>query len=399
MAQESATNQAWRKWLSGAAIGAVAMYLSDPDRGKRRRALAGDKMRSLALKTGDAIESTSRDLGNRMQGLRARTRRLFLQRNAATDDQILVERARSKIGRAVSHPHAITVAAQQGRVVLSGPILAAEKQRLLELVWAVPGVAGIEDRLDVHERPEGIQALQGGRAPRQAPSSMLQSDWPPAWRAAAALGGSVLGYYGMRRRTPLGSIAAAVGIGLLARSAFKAARTDSARLEAGLEASEQTIDLEKSIYIAAPPESVFDIWAKYENFPHFTSNVREVTDLGNGRSHWIVSGPAGLQLEWNAVLTEAIRPEILAWATEPDSPVQHTGRIRFEPAGDGTRVSVHMSYRPPAGVLGHAAASLFDGNPKQQLEDDLLRMKTFVESGTAPHDAVSPGQAPGAILH
>jgi uncharacterized membrane protein len=256
-------------------------------------------------------------------------------------------------------------------------------------------VAGIEDRLDVHERPEGIQALQGGRAPRQVPSSMLQSDWPPAWRAAAALGGSVLGYYGMRRRTPLGSIAAAVGIGLLARSAFKAARTDSARLEAGA----QTIDLEKSIYIAAPPESVFDIWAKYENFPHFTSNVREVTDLGNGRSHWIVSGPAGLQLEWNAVLTEAIRPEILAWATEPDSPVQHTGRIRFEPAGDGTRVSVHMSYRPPAGVLGHAAASLFDGNPKQQLEDDLLRMKTFVESGTAPHDAVSPGQAPGAILH
>jgi len=45
------------------------MYLLDPDRGKRRRALVPDQAVRSAWKTRDAVESTARDAQNRAQGL------------------------------------------------------------------------------------------------------------------------------------------------------------------------------------------------------------------------------------------------------------------------------------------------------------------------------------------
>lgn len=387
MDQESATSQAWGKWLAGAAIGAAAMYLSDPDRGRRRRALIRDKLRSTAIRSGDAIGVASRDLSNRMHGMRAKTVRLFSRRGRTTDDQHLIERVRSKVGRAVSHPHAIKVHAQDGCIILSGPVFAHEKDQLLEAVRSVPGVSSIDDALQVHERPDGVPALQGEGRPRQLRTSILQTNWPPAWRAVATVGGGALGAYGLRQGSVLGMAVAAIGIGLLARGiANMQGRSASGR------STMHTVDLHKNIYIEASPDTVFDAWSNYENFPQFMSNVKEVKDLGDGRSHWVVSGPGGMQIEWDAMLTESGRPRTLAWRTVENATVAHAGRVRFEPSGDGTRVSVHMTYSPPAGALGHAVASLFNGNPKHQMDEDLMRMKRFIESGMLPRGAAESAQ-------
>src|SRR4030095_3894924 len=67
----------------------------------------------------------------------------------------------SKIGRVVSHPAAIEVASQDGCVVLSGPVLASEVDPLLSAAQSVQGVCGVENRLEVHEQPGKISALQG----------------------------------------------------------------------------------------------------------------------------------------------------------------------------------------------------------------------------------------------
>jgi uncharacterized membrane protein len=69
--------------------------------------------------------------------------------------------------------------------------------------------------------------------------------------------------------------------------------------------------------------------------------------------------------------------------------------VHFEPSGSGTRVTVHMEYSPPAGALGHALASLFNGNPKRQMDEDLMRMKEFIETGVPPHDAAQPSMQVG----
>lgn len=393
MNRDLAANQSRMTWIIGsAALGALAMYLSDPERGRNRRALAANRIRSAATRTGDVFDVASRDLGNRIQGIRAQANRMLARNNIAVDDRVLTARVRQKLGRVVSHPHAIDIVAQQGCITLSGPVLAHEKQQLLDMVRNVHGVSRLEDQLETHEQVGGISSLQGGGKSISA----ARESWSPALRAAALIGGGALGAYGMARRTPASALLATAGLALMARSISNMPFTRMTEMGA----TRRAIELHKTIHIEASPESVFDLWNKYENFPRFMSHVQEVRDLGNGRSHWIVSGPAGTRAEWSAILTQSRRPEVLAWRSEPDSTVRNSGTIRFEPDGNGTRVSVHMSYSPPAGVLGHALASLLGSDPKRQMDDDLMRMKAFIETGNAPSDAAarSEQQTP-SILH
>jgi hypothetical protein len=60
--------------LGGIGIGAAAMYVLDPEGGRRRRALARDKAVSLANKTGRIVGGRSRDLANHAKGIAARSK-------------------------------------------------------------------------------------------------------------------------------------------------------------------------------------------------------------------------------------------------------------------------------------------------------------------------------------
>jgi uncharacterized membrane protein len=169
--------------------------------------------------------------------------------------------------------------------------------------------------------------------------------------------------------------AAAIGAGVYAMQRYGA--SDRVREKLGADET-GTILHEKSVFIDAPVELVFDTWANYENFPRFMSNVRSVEPLGGGRSHWKVRGPAGVSVEFDSVATQH-RPNELFWESEPGSTVKNEGRVTLTPEGSGTRAMVRMSYRPPAGAIGQAVSSLFGANPKQEFEEDLNRMKQFIE--------------------
>ena len=115
-------NQLGMGVLGTAGIGAGLMFLLDPDLGARRRAILRDKMISFGRIAAWAADKTSRDVKNRLYGTVQSTKSRF--RDAAVSDDVLVERVRSQMGRAVSHPHAIYVTAQDGRITLSGEIMA-----------------------------------------------------------------------------------------------------------------------------------------------------------------------------------------------------------------------------------------------------------------------------------
>ena len=149
---------AW--FLTGFALGAVFMYAFDPDGGRRRRALARDKFVRLNHKTRDGLDAAARDLSNRAAGSFAEARRRF--RPNQPDDDVLVERVRAALGRAVSHPRAIDVEACAGIVRLCGPILTHEVSPLLSAVESVPGVCHIDNQLEPHDQPGSIPSLQGG---------------------------------------------------------------------------------------------------------------------------------------------------------------------------------------------------------------------------------------------
>src|SRR5687767_316457 len=118
--------------MTGFAIGATLMYVFDPSRGRRRRALVRDQFTRLGHKAGDGLDAAARDLSNRAVGRVAEARRRF-RADQATDD-ILVERVRAELGRVVSHARAIDVEARDGRVRLCGPILTHEVNSLLDAV-------------------------------------------------------------------------------------------------------------------------------------------------------------------------------------------------------------------------------------------------------------------------
>jgi hypothetical protein len=55
--------------LAGAVIGAALMYVMDPERGRRRRALIRDRVSAIARQTSEAMDDRSRDVVNRARGL------------------------------------------------------------------------------------------------------------------------------------------------------------------------------------------------------------------------------------------------------------------------------------------------------------------------------------------
>jgi uncharacterized membrane protein len=135
------------------------------------------------------------------------------------------------------------------------------------------------------------------------------------------------------------------------------------------------IEVERSITIDAPVDRVYGFWNDFENFPRFMSHVREVRPLGGDRTHWVVAGPAGAPVEWDAIVTQRIPNEVIAWRTVDGALVEHSGTVRFRPAGaNSTRVEVRMRYRPVGGTLGHGLASLFGTDPESVMSEDLARM-------------------------
>jgi uncharacterized membrane protein len=193
----------------------------------------------------------------------------------------------------------------------------------------------------------------------------------------------------MRARGAMCALLGVSGGALLSRAATN---RDFASL---LGFGERGITVQKTIHVSAPVERVFEFWTDYQNFPRFMYNVREVRPLAENRSAWVVAGPAGVPVQWTAEVTRVIPGELIEWRSVSDSDVRHHGQVRFASSGDnGTRVSVELSYIPPAGAFGHAVASIFGADPKSEMDADLLRMKSMIETGHAPHDAARPGALP-----
>jgi uncharacterized membrane protein len=250
----------------------------------------------------------------------------------------------------------------------------------------VRGLKEVDNRLELHRTADGVPALQGGGARRRPRSEYLQENWAPGPRLLAFGAGAGLVAWGFGKRNAGCALLGLAGAALAARAA---SNQPLGRL-LGVGGGHRGIDVHKSIHIAAPRERVFDLWSRPENFPHFMSMVEEVRPLAPDRTHWVVKGPAGAHLEWDAQITRKLPPQLLAWRSEPGAPVQHAGIVHFEDEGDGTRVDVRLSYHPPAGALGHTVAALSARDPKQDLDQDLMRMKSFIETGTIPHDAARP---------
>jgi uncharacterized membrane protein len=364
--------------LSAAGLGAGLMFLLDPDRGNRRRAMMRDKAVHAANVMVAGVSRVWRDATNRSRGMLAERARFF--RRETPDDRTLAARVRSEMGTLVQHPRAIEVSVENGQVTLRGPIRAQEVEALLSHVEHVRGVTSVKNDLDIHESTAGIPALQGAsRAPRQG----QQAHWSSTARFTAGTAGGAMVLYGLWRKNALTAVGGLAGSALVARAA---SNLPFKRL-VGVGAGRRAMDFRKTMTIAAPRPRVFGFWSRYADFPRYMRHVLDIRNLGEGRSRWKVLGPAGMQLVWVSVITDSRPNKLLAWKTEPGSALQHAGVLRFMDSHDGgTIIHMHVSYNPPGGALGHGMAKAVAGDLESLIDEEFVRIKTFLEK-----EPVSPG--------
>ncbi|HAK90575.1 SRPBCC family protein [Massilia timonae] len=431
------------KWIGAAVAGALLMYAFDPDRGAKRRANARGALRDARDRTGDRLEHAWHNAGDRLDSARLRAtgaaaragERLAGAAHAAGDRLAEVshrtrdrlEHARERLADAsyeakdrASHAahearDRVKHAAYEARDRASHAAYearekaeyAADKARDRAEYSADRAAERARERADLaRERLEqtahSVKADARSRAHAAGDQVRAWTDHlsqvfgarSPTLTNSALLGTGALSVVGLVRRSP---VAALLGLGALAvllRSDRGRHLVDSLRHRGAA----SQVGVENSIHIDAAPKEVFDAWSEVENFPRFMSHVTEVRDLGHRRSHWVVRGPGGMEYAWNAIMTEQSRPERLSWRSEPGSEIEQEGSVTFEPSGNGTRVTVRMTYSPPAGALGHGIARMLGADPQRQMDDDLARMKEFIERGGA-HYAGHQAAPSHSFLH
>jgi uncharacterized membrane protein/osmotically-inducible protein OsmY len=370
--------------LAGASLGAGLMYLLDSANGARRRARLRDLCAHLSHQTSQAAATTSRDARKRLQGYAASLRNLALREDI--DDEVLKERVRSTLGHYVSHSHAIHVAAAAGVVTLKGTILDNEATGLLRAIRHVRGVKAVIDELDRFDRALHVPALQGGDTPLGGRFDFLRPRWAPATRVFLGMTGAALACGSVLRQGPAAVATGLLGLGLLARAVTNTSVVEMATMRW----RHRGIDIQKTIAIDAPVGEVYAVWSLYERFPLFMSRVFQVTSNPSRpmESHWEVMGPAGVPVAFDVEITSAIPNRLIAWRTLEGSTVSHSGAVRFEPDGPRrTRAHIQMSYVPPAGLVGHSMAALLGVDAKTSLDQDLIRMKSLIETGQIARDA------------
>ena len=379
------------KLLGGAAAGALLMYLLDPDRGSARRSTSTAALRNAGSRTGSV-------LGNVWHGVSERVG--SVARSASDTASELIDDASSSAGKLMDE------AGTRASRMLDAAKPNGSASRALGDAYdstydSASRMAGsAADSADAAASRFSRMASQAAGSVMGALRTDNRDDLSALLRNPAVVGGGLLGLFGLMRRSPMGVALGLAGLALASRSGSGSGAISSLLGSGSSRGRGKSIDMEKSIRIDASPSEVYELWSNYENFPRFMSHVLEVRDIGRRRSHWVVQGPAGTQFEFNSVLTEQSKGRRLAWRSEPDAEIANSGSVTFEPYRGGTLVTVRLSYTPPAGIVGHGLASLLGSDPKRQMDDDLARMKHFIERGTIPHDAAQRnGKSGSRFLH
>lgn len=136
--------------------------------------------------------------------------------------------------------------------------------------------------------------------------------------------------------------------------------------------------IEKSIEVDVPVSVAYGQWTQFEEFPRFMTGVVDVQQIDDKHVRWVAE-VGGERKEWQAEIVEQEPDRVIAWRSIEG--IENAGRVEFEPADGGTRVSVEMEYDPEG--VKESVGALF-GFDSRQVEEDLERFRDLVEGRGAP---------------
>jgi uncharacterized membrane protein len=138
-----------------------------------------------------------------------------------------------------------------------------------------------------------------------------------------------------------------------------------------------------AVTVNRPPDEVYRAWRRLEDLPRVLPHLDRVEQLDERRSHWVARAPRGRTVCWDAEIDADEPGRELAWHSVGGAGLPGHGRVAFRPAPrlGGTEVRLDLTYRPPAGRLGLAAARMVGEEPEQELRAGLRRFKSLLEAG------------------
>ena len=144
--------------------------------------------------------------------------------------------------------------------------------------------------------------------------------------------------------------------------------------------------VESSVVVEAPVSRVYEYWRDLENLSNFMANIEDVRSTGPGITHWVVKGPLGAKVEFDAQTTQDEENRALGW-NSVDGNVQNSGQVRFQELGpERTRVEVTMNYAdPPGGRIGEVGSKIVS-NPQVMVDQDLYNFKEIIEGRATPEE-------------
>jgi len=132
--------------------------------------------------------------------------------------------------------------------------------------------------------------------------------------------------------------------------------------------------IEESIDIDVPVRTAYDQWTQFEEFPSFMEGVESVTQTDDTHLHWVAK-IAGVQREWDAVITEQHPDERVAWRSTTGT--SNAGAVTFHRLDEAkTRIMLQLEVEPE-GAIEKAGDAL--GVIKRRATGDLERFKDLIE--------------------
>jgi len=147
-----------------------------------------------------------------------------------------------------------------------------------------------------------------------------------------------------------------------------------------------TTQATRSIIVKGTPDQLYKFWSDVDNYSEFMQHVKSVEMTGDNISHWILEGPQGETLEWDAEITRQDANKRIAWNSKEDPKMAASGQVTFNGLPDNqTEVTVTLQYSPTSesGSTANALLSDLEGT----LTSDLRSFKAIVED--------MPGRVPG----
>jgi hypothetical protein len=132
--------------------------------------------------------------------------------------------------------------------------------------------------------------------------------------------------------------------------------------------------VEKSILVNVPVSTAYNQWTQFQDFPHFMSGIKSVTQLGDDRLEWVAE-IGGVRRQWEARILEQVPDRKVAWAATEGA--TNAGQVTFEDLAGQTSIHLTLEYEPE-GLVEKVGDKL--NVVENQAEGDLERFKAFIEA-------------------